>query len=206
LRKALGESAQTPRCITTIHRRGYRFVAQVTQAAPAEAVVPESAARQMDLSSLPLSSTASAPLAVPLVAREAVLHTLHTAWQQARNGTRQLVFVSGEAGIGKTAVVEAFIAQEADAGPLWVARGQCIEQYGTGEPYLPVLEALGQLCRLPDGDRLRTLLRQQAPTWFVQMPWLLTPGGPGTPALRTAGCHPRAHAAGVCRSGRHTDR
>ena len=55
-----------------------------------------------------------------------------------------------------------------------LASGQCVEHYGLGEPYLPVLEALGQLCRGPAGARLGSLLRQQAPTWLVQMPWLLT--------------------------------
>ena len=55
-----------------------------------------------------------------------------------------------------------------------MATGQCIEHYGPGEPYLPILEALGQLCRGPAGARLGPLLRQQAPTWLVQMPWLLT--------------------------------
>lgn len=43
-----------------------------------------------------------------------------------------------------------------------------------GNPYLPILEALRQLCRGPAGVRLGALLRQQAPTWLVQMPWLLT--------------------------------
>jgi hypothetical protein len=57
---------------------------------------------------------------------------------------------------------------------VWLASGQCVEHYGLGEPYLPILEALGQLCRGPAGVRLGALLRQQAPTWLVQMPWLLT--------------------------------
>ena len=48
-----------------------------------------------------------------------------------------------------------------------------MEHYGTGEAYLPVLEALGQLCRGAGGERL-ALLQQHAPTWLVQMPWLLT--------------------------------
>ena len=41
---------------------------------------------------------------------------------------------------------------------LWLGHGQCIEQYGAGEAYLPVLEALGRLCRGPDGERLVALL------------------------------------------------
>jgi hypothetical protein len=44
-----------------------------------------------------------------------------------------------------------------------------------GEAYLPILEALGRLCRTPCGEQLIPLLRQRAPTWLVQMPWLLRP-------------------------------
>ena len=36
-----------------------------------------------------------------------------------------------------------------------------------------MLEALGRLCRGPDGEQLIALLRQHAPTWLVQMPALL---------------------------------
>ena len=71
-------------------------------------------------------------------------------------------------------MVEAFRAAVATDPAVWLAAGQCVEHYGTGEAYLPVLEALGQLCRGPGGERLVTLLRQHAPTWLVQMPWLLT--------------------------------
>ena len=53
------------------------------------------------------------------------------------------------------------------------AWGQCIEHYGAGEAYMPLLEALGRACREPGGERLITLLHQQAPTWLVQMPTLL---------------------------------
>src|SRR5262249_51976013 len=55
----------------------------------------------------------------------------------------------------------------------WVAVGQCIEHYGPGEPYMPILEALGRLCRQPGGEQLVILLNQHAPTWLVQMPSLL---------------------------------
>jgi hypothetical protein len=50
-----------------------------------------------------------------------------------------------------------------------------VESYGAGEPYLPVLEALGRLCRGPEGTQLVSVLRQYAPSWLVQMPALLPP-------------------------------
>lgn len=45
-----------------------------------------------------------------------------------------------------------------------------VEQHGEGEAYLPILEALGRLCRGPEGATLVSLLRQQAPSWLAQLP------------------------------------
>jgi hypothetical protein len=86
---------------------------------------------------------------------------------------RQVVFVVGEPGIGKTGVVEAFLERVAVDPRVWIAHGQCVETYGTPEPYRPMLDALGRLCGESGGDRLVTVLRKRAPTWLAQMPWLL---------------------------------
>ena len=83
-----------------------------------------------------------------------MLVRLHAALAQARQGVRQFLCLTGEPGIGKTAVVEAFTAQLTTDPTVRLASGQCVEHYGLGEPYLPVLEALGQLCRGPAGARL----------------------------------------------------
>src|SRR5215510_798602 len=40
IRKTLGDSVKTPRCIATVHRRGYRFIAAVTEVEAAEAQGP----------------------------------------------------------------------------------------------------------------------------------------------------------------------
>jgi hypothetical protein len=85
-----------------------------------------------------------------------------------------VVFVSGEPGIGKTTLVRVFLDSLARDGAARIGRGQCIEQYGSGEPYMPVLEALIRLCQEPEGANLLELLRRIAPTWVAQMPSLLT--------------------------------
>ncbi len=168
LRRALGEDRQTPRFIVTVHRRGYRFIAPLTTASPVSSF------------KFQVSSSLSTPVpstqhpAPTLVGREAELSQLHGWLDKALNGERQLVFVTGEPGIGKTTVVEAFLEQVATEGSLWIGRGQCIEHYGAGEGYMPVLEALGRLCREPSGSHFLELLAQQAPTWLVQMPALLS--------------------------------
>jgi predicted ATPase len=83
------------------------------------------------------------------------------------------VFVAGEVGIGKTTFVSAFLDRFA-SGATRVSRGQCIEQYGAGEPYMPVQEALIRLCRQPNGEHIVEMLRELAPAWLAQMPCLLS--------------------------------
>ena len=99
---------------------------------------------------------------------------LHTCFAHVRQGRRQIVFVTGDVGLGKTTLVETFVHHLGTEAGLWVGRGQCIEHYGAGEAYLPVLEALGRLCRAPEGAALLPVLEQHAPTWLAQMPALLS--------------------------------
>ncbi len=113
--------------------------------------------------------------AIPVFGREAELSYLHQHLDEALAGARRIVFVTGEAGLGKTTLVEAFL-DEIDTGSAGVriGHGQCLEHRGPGEAYMPVLEALGRLCRAAAGGReLVVLLAQQAPSWLAQMPGLL---------------------------------
>ena len=105
-----------------------------------------------------------------LVGREAELAQLAQWYERARQGQRQVGLIGGEPGIGKSALVEIFVAQVAAKAPVWIAHGQCIDQYGAGEPYLPLLEALGRLCRGPEGDAIVAVLHQVAPSWLVHLP------------------------------------
>lgn len=174
IRKALSDAAKSPRFIETVHRRGYRFIATPT---PLGRVGDgQTRGRQGQY-----SESAKLPAARPLttrrssfVGREQELERLSDWFGQALHGTRQVVFISGEAGIGKTSVVEAFLDRLAGADKLLVLRGQCVEQYGAGEAYLPVLDALGRLCRLHRGEFLLEVLLRYAPTWLAQLPWLLS--------------------------------
>jgi DNA-binding winged helix-turn-helix (wHTH) protein/predicted ATPase len=170
IRRALGETAGTSQYIATVHRRGYRFLASVTS-------VPVKA-QASKIPPAPLAHVPSTPaLAVTppslMVARQAELAQLHQCWTRACQGERQVVCIAGEAGIGKTTLVDAFVAQVAPTAPVWIGRGQCIEQHGAGEPYLPLLEALGRLGRGADGAHLVALLHQYAPSWLVHLPALV---------------------------------
>ena len=110
----------------------------------------------------------------------------------ARQGVRQVGMIVGGPGMGKTALVDTFVAQLAATEDIWVGHGQCIDHYGAGEPYLPVLEAVGRLCRASDGASLVALLRQYAPSWLVQMPALLAPVD--REALARTAAEPHRHA------------
>jgi DNA-binding winged helix-turn-helix (wHTH) protein len=171
LRAALGDSFKAPRLIETVQRRGFRFIAE-TLASDSEPLVagfrddePEARDQQ--------------PGPDCFVGRAKELRRLAALFARARAGERQVVFVTGPAGIGKTALMEAFLdspaVRDAEA-PVWIARGLCVEQHGSREAYLPVIEALERLAHRPDAGRLARLLRRVAPTWLAQIPWLIGDG------------------------------
>ncbi len=58
-----------------------------------------------------------------------------------------MYFSSGEPGIGKTALVDAFVESLRERPEVRITSGQCVEQYGAGEAYLPLLDATTQLCQ-----------------------------------------------------------
>jgi hypothetical protein len=130
-----------------------------------------------------------------LVGREDALAQMHIWLEQVFQGERRIVFVTGELGIGKTTLVEAFLAAASSSHQLCVARGQCLEQYGQGEAYLPVLEALGRLSRGPEREVLIPLLSRFAPTWLAQMPTLISTAEQEGLRRQMFGCDSRTHVA-----------
>ena len=156
LRTALADDAKHPRYIETVSRRGYRFVGAVST----PSALPPTPARATG----PLSAEENAP---PLIGRASELERLRNAWRRAAAGERQIVLIAGEAGVGKTKLIERFVSE---VGELHCAHGQCVDQHGAGEPYLAVLEALTTLCRRDAS--LADLIRTVAPTWLHRLPWL----------------------------------
>ncbi|NOT55415.1 MAG: AAA family ATPase, partial [Deltaproteobacteria bacterium] len=94
-------------------------------------------------------------------------------FRHVSQGERQILFVTGEPGIGKTTVVEQFLTRIRATGLIRIGRGHCVEYYGQGEAYMPILEAFVRLTREPGGARLLAILSRYAPTWLMQMPALL---------------------------------
>jgi predicted ATPase/DNA-binding winged helix-turn-helix (wHTH) protein len=180
IRHALGDSAHVPRFVETVHRRGYRFIAK-----PASAASPTAAPAELRETCAEPQPRRAAPNP-KIVGRRDEQQRLRELLAAATRGERQIAFVTGEPGSGKTTLVDAFVKEAAQAGA-WVAVGQCFQQFGTGEAFCPVLEAIGQLCRNPRHELLFSLLSRHAPTWLVQMPSVAEAVGLAAPAREVLG-------------------
>ena len=84
--------------------------------------------------------------ATSFVARESELAKLDDYLKGALNGQGKVVFVTGESGSGKTALIQEFSQRAQDAHTdLLVATGNCNAYTGVGDPYLPFREILAFL-------------------------------------------------------------
>jgi DNA-binding winged helix-turn-helix (wHTH) protein len=154
VRQVLGDGV-----IETVIGRGYRF----TAALEAEhGLVPEPAA--------PRTAAPSAERLV--VGRDRELATLRRALDRAATGHRQICIISGEPGIGKTTLVDVFLDELEDRGVLAV-RGHCVEQFGTPEAYLAMIEVIGKLCRAERGESILGAFMRYAPTLLARLPHLV---------------------------------
>ena len=184
LRQALGDDSRTPQFIETLRKRGYRFIAPLTAVASPvqgsklqipDSLPPSPADVEEKKAPVPQGETWDMERGTPVVGRKSELTQLQSLFEKVLRGERQVVFVTGEAGIGKTTLVDAFLAQIRDRPDVRITSGQCVEQYGPGEAYLPLLEATARLCRAPGGERRIAALQRYAPSWLAQLPGLLEP-------------------------------
>jgi len=160
IRRALGDDPVRPRYIRSIVKRGYVFIAPVVEA-------------PVDL------STASPP---PIfVGRDAQMDLLLGAFDAAGESDRRLVFVSGESGIGKTALCEAFLRIAATRHAMRVTWAQCMSLTDPSEPYYPLLDALTRLARSASDDTVATIVAHHAPSWMPHLPALSGPGWSAMP-------------------------
>ncbi len=109
------------------------------------------------------------------VGRESELRQLRRPLTAAIGGQGTVVLVSGEAGIGKTSLVEHFLALTAQRHPqLSIAKGQCSERFGHGEAYLPFIEALTTLLTSEEKkstrDKVLDIALETAPSWLEAIP------------------------------------
>jgi len=118
IRATLEDSEATPQFIETQGKQGYRFIAPLTTPAPVSSSQAEDGGQH---------------LTPPLVGRENDLARLQDYYAAARAGHGQVVFVSGEAGIGKTTLMNRFVADLRVRERAWISMGQGVQHHGPGE-------------------------------------------------------------------------
>jgi predicted ATPase/DNA-binding winged helix-turn-helix (wHTH) protein len=172
IRRTLGDNAEKPRYIETVHRRGYRFIGKFAAShhkdRGKQPQYPENDSQDLQ------------PGTIPFVGRDTDLAQLQRYLEETMKGSRQVVFISGEQGIGKTRLVDTFLDRARSRKPAgrrsgnnsdpFVSRGQCIQSHGTAESYMPLLEILTGLCHMPESKHILNVLCRYAPLWMSQMP------------------------------------
>ena len=151
LRKALGDTAHTPRFIETVQGRGYRFIADVkleSLHAPAPPVARP-------------TSFAAPSRRTSFVGREEERSEVLDALADATSGRGRICLISGEAGIGKSRLC-AEISLEAEKNRVAVLVGHCSEQEAV--PYLPFVEILENwVDRWKSPEDLRRAMGEEGP-------------------------------------------
>jgi predicted ATPase/Tfp pilus assembly protein PilF len=129
----------------------------------------------------PLSPSSSAPHAAPrrgaFVGREAELDSLAREIAAAvEQSAGRSLFIEGPPGAGKTTLVRELLDRLGRERPdITVARGRCLQTFGSADPYLPFVNAL---CDLSDEASLGftqkesfgELLAEIAPFWVSAVP------------------------------------
>ena len=156
LRKILGDDPASPRFIQTLPKRGYCFVAQVKDAGVLDAATSS-------------TTTAQPVIQDGVVGREQELARLKLLAQALAGGHRQIVFIAGATGIGKTALVEAACRQTVDMLSATVACSQCVDGLSKKEDCYAVMEILRQLCASAVGETATQVLASMAPAWLAAL-------------------------------------
>ena len=102
----------------------------------------------------------------PFVGREQEMATLEGYLERAREGRGQVVFVAGEAGIGKSRLLLEFRRRAETLGAAWI-EGQCVS-FGRNIPYLPIVDLLKNAFGIEeqDGDeRIIAKVDEQTARW-----------------------------------------
>lgn len=103
---------------------------------------------QKPLPSYRVVGTTSPPAAMTMIGREDKLAYLASFWQQVKRGRGRIVGISGDAGIGKTCLVNAFRQQinQQNESHLWIAA--TLRRYHQKQSYgllVPVIRQLAQI-------------------------------------------------------------
>jgi tetratricopeptide (TPR) repeat protein len=104
------------------------------------------------------------------VGRQTELAELNHCFDQAVRKSGSMVCLSGEPGIGKTMLAEAFLNGVSRQSQCHIAVGRCSERLAGTDAYLPILEALENLLNSQSGKIAAEAMKAVAPSWFAEMP------------------------------------
>ena len=119
----------------------------------------------------------SRPDGSAFIDRSAEIGQLQAALAAAAEGDGRLVVVAGEAGIGRTSLIEAFVREAADRGSI-VLVGGSPAYAGSDLPFAALVEALRGLPRALDTHSLEEVLGAARPVVARLVPSLALPGEP----------------------------
>jgi DNA-binding winged helix-turn-helix (wHTH) protein len=151
LRKALGEKPSDHRYIETVPKLGYRFSAPVR--------------------TLPYRGSCSNGRKRPaapvghIVGRDNERQQLRSAFELARDGHGSLIGIAGDVGLGKTALVDAFLRDLVQDGQSFqLARSRCSEALIEHEPFMPWIEGFSGL-----DSSAKQVMKTTAPNWYREV-------------------------------------
>lgn len=157
-RKAIGDDGKEQRLIKTVHGRGFRFVGELHDSSCVKATDPIAA------------PVPSFPHPTLCIGRSAELASLHESFSQALEGNRTAVFLTGQAGMGKSTLLRDFLVSISDRAMVVLGQSQAFS--GTSEPFRTLIQALSDFAsQNPELPVARTM-RQRSPTWLAQVPWI----------------------------------
>ncbi len=148
IRRALGDDPARPQFIRAIVKRGYIFIAPVVDE-PSDLTAP-----------------AESPI---FVGRHSEMDLMLRASDEASAANRRLLFVNGDAGVGKTALCEAFLRVASTRHTVRAAWAQCMKSSGPAEPYAALVDVLNRLARTTEDELVRTTLARHAPSWLPML-------------------------------------
>jgi tetratricopeptide (TPR) repeat protein len=104
------------------------------------------------------------------VGREKERDRIRAAFLSSSSGAGTMVAIAGDAGMGKTTIVEDSLSEiQADPAAAWIVRGRCSERLSNTDAFVPIFDCLADLIRTDPEGQVARLLEETAPTWFAQV-------------------------------------
>lgn len=176
IRQAFGDDFHNPTYIETTKGRGYRLLCRVEKEKapdlPLDLPTPVGQHESPGMSQR-VFEMKYAGIAEPFIDRTAEMQILRESLAKALEGDVTTVFIDGKTGMGKTMLVNAFLAAIEAPPHITVLCGQCTKIAESRETYFPILTALQKLNTIYDDQMFKTVLYKYAPMWLLQFHWLL---------------------------------